>query len=158
MDDGWVGRKLMLASRALWERYRDDPDNGSAAAPPVGAIAASLLREVGRSIALKEADPKLPFARARGILRLSPETSDRAVAQAVGTLSSIALDYLEHLPGSTEGQRRFARMAMGHAGRGIVVLHRLLAAGLQDPETERLFGGVAVLVFRRDARTVSLAG
>lgn len=147
MDDGWVGRRLMLASRALAERYGEHEEAAGAAGPLVGSVAASLLREIGRCIALSEEDARLAFARARGVLRLPPTATDPALAQAFNALTQLVLDYLRHLPGATDAQLRLARTAVGHAARSTMYLQRLLAAGLRDREAERLFGGVAVLVF-----------
>lgn len=147
MDDGWVGRRLMLASRALQERFVAHADAAGPVGDAAGRLAGTLLREVGRSIALSETDVRLPFARARGVLRLPPQEAPLAVAQAFNALGQLGREYLVHLPGATEIHRRFARGAVAHAARATLRLHRLLVGGGQDHEVERLFGGVAVLAF-----------
>jgi hypothetical protein len=117
----------------------------------VSGVAAALLREIGRSIALEETEARLPFARTRGVLRMPTATAQAAFAQAFNALAALVQEYLRQLPGVQEAHLRQSRAAIAHAARSTMFLHRTLVAGEREPAAEQLFGGVALLVFPRPA-------
>lgn len=143
MDEAWIGRRLMQAARALAQRLEDE--NQTPAAGFVAAVAAPLIREVGRSLMLGDTNPTGPLLRARVLWRLPTTVSHRELAIAFNALGTLVRGHVRDLPGISVPIDRFVLDALRHAARTLLCLRHTLVQGLPAEPYERAFGGLLLI-------------
>jgi hypothetical protein len=162
MDDSWIGRKLRQASPALRARFTT-LRSGAHAVAVLEPIVEELLYQVGCLVLSEGHDVAAPFARTRGILRVSRDSRPQDIAVAFNLLAALTSEYLSNLPGITHSIERKARDAIRHAGATTLRLQTALLHGEPDPSLRAAFGGAVVLAFdspraRPNPMAIRLAG
>ena len=143
MDESWIGRKMMQASRALGERLAEEgPKPG---APVIAPLASRLIREIGRSLMLGESDPRLPLLRARVLWRLPAHVPHRELAIAFNAFGTLVRGHVRDLPGVSEAIDRFVLDALRHAAKNLLCLRHALLEGLAPEPWARSFGGMVIV-------------
>jgi hypothetical protein len=148
MDRVWIGRMLILASPALQERYLKHAAQIGIAAAPVGELAGNFLRQIGLALITNDAI-ETPFARTRGVVRVSAELSAQDFARAYAGLWTLVADYLQNLPGVGPDIAHVVRRMIRQAGVVTVDLLRRLRHGESTAALASQFGGMLVLAFPR---------
>jgi hypothetical protein len=141
----------MGASSTLAERFNSVGDRGGPGVEVIGPVVQRLVSEVGLALVLGERDPKLPFARARGMMRIPADLLDEPVDRAFNGLTAIVSHFLRALPGATRAMDEFARESLQSAAKVTLRLKATLVAGVRDVEVERQFGGLTLLIYTSHA-------
>lgn len=143
LDEAWIGRRLMQASRALEQRLEDEgPRPG---APFVAPVLSPLVREIGRSLMLADADPESPLLRTRVLWRLSTTVTHRELAVGFNAMGTTVRGHLRHLPGLTPSIDRFVLNALRHSARTLLCLRHAVVENLPSKPYQERFGGLLVI-------------
>lgn len=143
VDEAWIGRRLMQASRALGGRLEEEgPQPG---APVVAPLASALIREVGRCLMLGDWSPSAPLSRTRVLWRAPSEVSHRDLAIAFNAMGALVRGHLRNLPGLTVPADRFVLDALRHAAKTLLCLRHALLEGLPPAPWQESFGGLVTL-------------
>lgn len=128
---------------AAWRRLRHAQTHGrQTSLHLIDALVEPFVREVGMALL---GTPGSPWARTRGLLRISPERGARGLYDEFAALRRCMTDALETLGGGTEERRVIASALDEAVDSAVAICQRL-----QDPRAEAPlidFGGVVLEIY-----------